>query len=438
MIDYRKTVDLLLSSVHNHVGEDGMLNSFMFSSDPDKPHWRKNLSTTIFFSLKGMTDVALFVRSHGPPYLQALSVEEIREKLEEFLKSNFHDVSRETYLQRFTESYAEHVSESTKEALARSLATSLIFSPINELSLYPLVTVEVEGNFTSGPFFLRAPDTLCMEFDSKFHRFLTPDNFPPLALDTERFPTKHPKAWLGIRSPIVQASIKIKSAILGAIALTLPLNRRHMFSHRKMFGGVCTINNGATFSFGDPHTPPLASNLIIRRCDEDWLAILAAKLNSTAKNNRRHLRALEYYYRAWPLMPSERFPILCMTLDANYGERGRVTKSIVDGVKSDLGPYIDGDRLRLLMDIRGDVIHGGAPDVYDSSNYKEYYQDYSADPINDLDEVVTESLRRRIFKGTMVLQENPNSDAISRLQAEGQLPKTFHTRGILSAPPPAI
>ena len=205
-----------------------------------------------------------------------------------------------------------------------------------------------------------------------------------------------------------------------------------------MFGGVCTINNGTTISFGDPHTPPLASDLIIRRRDEDWLTILSAKLNSTAKNDRRHLRALEYYYRAWPLTPSERFPFLCMALDATYGERGRVTKSIVDGVKSDLGLHIDGERLRLLMDIRGDVIHGGAPDVYDSSKYRKYYHNYLADPINDLDEVVTESLRRRIFKRTMVLQEYPDIAAISRLQAEGQLPKTFHTRGILSAPPPAI
>ena len=369
-------------------------------------------------------------RDHGPPYLQALSIEEIREILGDFLIDYFHYVSRETSFQRFTESNAERISESTKEALARSLAASLIFSPINELSLFPLVTVEVERNFTSGSFFLRAPDTLCMEFDSKFHQYLTPDAFPPLG--TKIFPTNHPTAWLGIRSPIIQASIKMKSAILGATALTLPLNRRHMFTLRQMFDGVCTINNGTTISFGDPHTPPLASDLIIRRHDEDWLTILSAKLNSTAKNDRRHLRALEYYYRAWPLTPSERFPFLCMALDATYGEQGRVTKSIVDGVKSDLGAHLDEQRLYLLMKIRGDVIHGSAPDVYDSHNYRKYYQNYLVDPINDLDEVVTESLRRRVFRRTMVPQEDPDIAAISRLQAEGQLPKTFHTRGILS------
>ena len=436
MIDYRKKVNLLLSAVHNHVGEDGLPSTFLFSTDPDTPDRKKKLGTTIFFSLKGMTDAALSVRSDGPPYLQALSIEDIRKMLEDFLQNNFHDVGHETFFECFTESYAERVSEPTKEALTQSLAASLIFSPMDKLSLFPLVTVEVEETFTSGPFFLRAPDTLCMEFNPEYHRSLTPDTFPPL--DTGRIPTGHLKSWLGIRSPILQASIKMKSTILGAAALTLSLDRRHLFSGREMFGGVCTFNNGTTTSFGDPHTPPLASDLIIRRCDEDWLAILAAKLDSIANEDRRHLRALEYYYRAWPLTPSERFPFLCMALDATYGEGNRVTKSIVDGVKSDLGAHIDEKRLRLLMNIRGDVIHGGAPDVYDSSKYREYYQDYSADPINDLDEVVTESLRRRIFKGTMVLQEDPDFDAISQLQAEGQLPKTFHTRGILSASPPAI
>ena len=89
------------------------------------------------------------------------------------------------------------------------------------------------------------------------------------------------------------------------------------------------------------------------------------------------------------------------------------------------------------MKIRGDVIHGGAPDIYDSRNYRKYYQNYSVDPIDDLDEVVTESLRRRVFRRTMVLQEGPNTDAISRLKAEEKLPKTFDTRGILSIPHPA-
>ena len=361
-----------------------------------------------------------------------LSVEDICGMLREFLIENFQDVGRETYCEHFTESYARRVSEPTKEVLAQSLAASSIFSPANELSLFPLVPLTVEENFTSPSFFLCTPDTLLENFDTDLRRNLAPDTFPPLA--DYKYRTERPNAWLGIRSPIPQASAKIKASILGAAALTLPLNYRHMFSKRKMFGGDCTINNERpiSFTFGEPHTPPLAYNLIIRQCDQDWLAILANKLGSNVQEDRRHLRALEYLYRAWPLGPSERFPVLCMTLDAVYSEASQTTQAIVDGVCETLGAHLDERRLRRLIKIRAAVIHGGAPDVYDSSEYIKYYRTYSADPIKDLCEIVTESLRRRIFEEKLHAKDVHNADLIAQMQAKGQLPSNSDTGGILS------
>ena len=430
---HRTTVDLILSAVHKEAGEDGMSSSFFFGTEPNAPHWARRSGATIFFSLKGMTEAALFVRRHGPSYLQALSIEDIRNMLQKFLTDNFHNVGGETFHQRFTESYAERVSEPTKEALAQLLAASSIFSPPEELSLFPLVPFVVEESFTSRPFFLRAPDTLQAEFDTDLRRQLAPDTFPPLTDYEHR--TERPKAWLGVRSPILQASVKMKAAILGAAALTLPLHRRHIFSGREMFGGFCTINKGWRLSFGGPHTPALADDLIIRQCDQAWLAILAAKLASNTQEDRRHLRTLEYFYRAWPLGPSERFPVLCMALDAIYGEASQATQAVVDGVRTTLGTHLDEKRLRDLMKIRAAVIHGGAPDVYDSRKYLKYYQTYSADPIDDLDEVVTESLRRRIFGDALRPKDDPHAALIAQMQAEGRLPRTLGAGSILDAPP---
>lgn len=429
---HQTTVALILSAVHKDAGEDGMRSSFLFGTEPNAPHWARH-GVEIFFSLKGMTEAALFVRRHGPPYLQALSIRDIRHRLQKFLMDNFHDVGRETLFQRFTESYAERVSEPTKEALAQLLAASSIFSPTEELSLFPLVPLMVEESFTSPSFFLRAPDTLRAEFDAKLHQQLAPDTFPPLA--DHKYRTERPQAWLGVRSPILQASVKMKAAILGATALTLPLPRRYLFSGREMFGGFCTIHDRWTLSFGEPHTPPLADDLVIRQCDQDWLAILAAKLASNTQEDRRHLRTLEYFYRAWPLGPSERFPVLCMALDAIYGEAGQATRSVVEGVRATLGAHLDERRLRDLMTIRAAVIHGGAPDVYDSSKYLKYYQTYSADPIDDLDEVVAASLRRRIFGDALRPQDDPNAKVIAQMQTEGRLPRILGAGSILDEPP---
>ena len=84
------TIELLLGAVYKHVGEDGMECSFLFSSDPDAPYSRKNLGTTIYFSLGGIIEAALFVRNHGPSYLKDLSIESILKMLREFLINNFH------------------------------------------------------------------------------------------------------------------------------------------------------------------------------------------------------------------------------------------------------------------------------------------------------------------------------------------------------------
>ena len=39
---HRNTIDLILSAVHNHVGEDGMMYSFLFSTNPGAPAHRQD------------------------------------------------------------------------------------------------------------------------------------------------------------------------------------------------------------------------------------------------------------------------------------------------------------------------------------------------------------------------------------------------------------
>jgi hypothetical protein len=127
-----------------------------------------------------------------------------------------------------------------------------------------------------------------------------------------------------------------------------------MFSGRQMFGGRCTITDagGVTTSFGEPHTPAMMSDIVLGKQDTNWLSILATKLMSNERIIRREMRALEYFYRAWPLEPSERFPVLCMTLDAIFGDANHATQAVIDAVRSVIGPHVQDARLRHLMDPR--------------------------------------------------------------------------------------
>jgi hypothetical protein len=156
---------------------------------------------------------------------------------------------------------------------------------------------------------------------------------------------------------------------------------------------------------------------IVMEKDHSWLAVLASKLLNTNQDIRRQIRALEYYYRAWPLDASERFPWLFMALDAIFGDAARATEAVVDAI----GIHAKGDfkyaRLRLLLGLRSSVIHGGAPDVYDSKKYQRYYETYGEDPVHDLELIAAWCLRSLIFGGTLAEHPHPHAELIRAYQS---------------------
>ena len=184
-------------------------------------------------------------------------------------------------------------------------------------------------------------------------------------------------------------------------------------------------------SFGEPHTPALMDDLIITEDDHAWLEILAAKVTAPERALRRQIHALEYFYRAWFLDPRERFPVLCMALDAMFGEANHATQAVIDGVRGTIGQHIADPRLRALMSLRASVIHGGAPDVYDSRKYARYYDNYDADPIRDLELVVTHCLRELVFEGQLKTHPDPHAAIIKEQQDKGRYPKRLNENAII-------
>jgi hypothetical protein len=83
------------------------------------------------------------------------------------------------------------------------------------------------------------------------------------------------------------------------------------------------------------------------------------------------------------------------------------------------------------MRLRSSVIHGGAPDVYDSSKYAKYYRDYGDDPIADMSALVAECLRRKIFGEQFKEQADPYAEVIARSIAAGIIPSKA-SAGILA------
>lgn len=158
--------------------------------------------------------------------------------------------------------------------------------------------------------------------------------------------------------------------------------------------------------------PPLAQDIVIGSEDHEWMSILAAKFSDPATKIRKQINALEYYYRAWPLGEVERFPILFMALDAIFGDASQATQAVVDAVGPVMGQAYDSGRLKKLLSLRASVIHGGAPDVYDSSKYFAYYEKYVQDPIYDLELITARCLQSAVFGGTLVSRPHTYADLI--------------------------
>lgn len=90
-----------------------------------------------------------------------------------------------------------------------------------------------------------------------------------------------------------------------------------------------------------------------------------------------------------------------MALDALFSNAAQHTQAVADSVSSTMGTVYDVTRLKLLLKMRAAVIHGGAPDVYDASNYVKYYEAYEADPVDDMKRIAAQCLRQRVFGGSL-------------------------------------
>lgn len=408
------------------------LSAFMFGK-PNAPHWDFRAGTEIFTRGREYLDAVLYVRQHGAPYLRFISIGDLRSMITSFVTANFWHIGGNNFPPIFSGSYGSVMSLESKRALADSLAASPMFSPIPKVSIYPLVAVNVLNTFEADNFFLTSAEQLSHSHLATDPRQMALDgtHFPPvLNWDGIRRPVA---SWLGVRSPLPQISEKLAASILGAIALTQLPRYRFLFSGRQIFGGRCTLDNCITVvPSGEGHTPPLMHNILISDVDHAWLTQLNLLLVAMDRPTRSKLCALEYFYRAWFLDPRERFAPLCMALDALLGVEHGHTKEAVKFVKATVDPSIDEARLRLLMRVRGAVIHGAAPDVFDSENYELYWLTYRADPIRDLELIVAKCLRTAIFNDGLKHHADPNAEKIVALQTSGRIPRVIEPDAIIS------
>ncbi|MGX9143776.1 hypothetical protein [Mesorhizobium sp. 128a] len=403
----RELLDLLLASMFKTM-TDGTIHKFLFGK-PGAPPFERRFGTEVHYSRRGLQSAAIFAREKGPSFLRMLPMGQIENRLTNFVSENYWHMMDDAFFPRFTGPFSQVVSESAKAKLEEAIKGSDLFKAEDVLTIYPIVPLTVKEDFDGGAFFLIAPSSLAGKVPTAFpQKLLLPNQFPPFS-DHEG--DKHtPAAWLGTRAKTSFAAGKTKATVLGALALLPHHFERYIFTGRKVFGGRASFEGGGySFGFHASETPPLSEDIVLTENDKSWLEILAKKLNSDQKQDRKHTKALEYFYRAWGPSPVARFPTLFMALDAIFGDASQATQAVVASVAPLIGPEYDYARLKKMMSLRGSVMHGGAPDVVESDKYHDYYVDYGEDPISDLENIASKCLRQEIFGSAM--EERPHTYA---------------------------
>lgn len=415
-----KAVDLLLKSMFRPNG-DGVTSSFMFGPVGGTDRERRLVEELHYDELK-LLDAVLFVRKNGPLYLQQIPPDKIRSLLMDFVVEHYSLLAGEAYLGDFKHSYAEHVSIHTRNDFISALTASEIFRPTISLTLFPLDVLVVDKSFDSDKFFISSCEDISagkVEFRFSICN-IDPRSFPSIR-DSMLNKTK-PKSWLGVWSPSVDAANRIKNAVLGALALTLNYRNRYVFTGRKMSQGNYTLGKDISYMHSPSATPPIGDDIHLDCEDIDWLTLLASKLNDRSKTTRREIRALEYFYGAWFLDESDRYPALYISLDSVFGDANQAKQSVTDAVRELIGTHIPEARIKALSSLRAAVLHGGAPQVFDSSEYAKYYHKYRDDPVRDLEILAAECLKRRIFGDQMKEKAYPNEEIIRQAVEPGKIP----------------
>ncbi|WP_146008535.1 hypothetical protein [Komagataeibacter saccharivorans] len=410
-----KVVDMMLEAMFCQRTPNRRQHSFMYNKPGRMPHVG-GVGFEVNYDDRLLLKAALFMRRNAAPHLRSLSVGDVEKVLMDFISDNFWIIGNEAWDGRLLgtgqdqdASFSEFVPVGTKKRLAETIAASDLFVEPRQLVVFPLVTVRVEEEFECPAYFLVRPNGL------KLSRM--PPGYIDADLQSDSFPPfgrwngirQSPASWLGIWAGTAEVAKRHRAAILGAMALLPHRLERYLFSDRTLFGGFCTFAGSLSVATGDPHTPPLSEDIVIGKADHGWLTILANKLVSPTKVDKRQMRALEYFYRAWVPDPTHRFPTLFGALDAIYGDAGKATQSVIEAVGPVMGSAYDYDRLKLLLGLRASVVHGGAPNVYESNDYHKYYERHEEDATRDLELIVARCLQAVIFGSAM--EERPHTYA---------------------------
>lgn len=187
-------------------------------------------------------------------------------------------------------------------------------------------------------------------------------------------------AWLRVKARSVADAREKSTIILGALFLCMHHNTHYSHTRGKPAEGIINFYNGATFSSSAPHIPYLANPIELSDSDLGWLRSLDVAL-SKRMESRKFLRSLRWLHASWFATGAEQFSLICMSVDAATPSNLNTSMAKSGWIRDNLGVEVDSDAIELIFkSMRGDVAHGDAPSLIESSAYLKFIKKYGEDP----------------------------------------------------------
>ena len=320
------------------------------------------------------------------------------------VRTLFAKSSVKTLHDAYSDNEPEQIAEALWQRYVRYVSTELD----SWLFLYPLERVTTKnGSFECGEFCILAQSDRAtyLRYCEDFPRLRSLDITTGALGQDMCLSTKSPLSWLliegnGTGDSVLDSGKQRASFFIGVLFSVIRIQSTvspFTASSAEANGFVTAVSAGnSDYSFKGADRGPIL-HALPRTIDvsQGMLDVVSRWLNqciaAAPSLRQRSETAAKWINHAALHRNHVRFLFFFFAIDALFGVRSGVERSIVNGVKSCM-PGDWSQRCTWLFELRSELVHGGSASINEWKRYEKYCTHFESDPQDDIEEIAATCL----------------------------------------------
>lgn len=345
---------------------------------------------TLFIDRKLHRKTTIDVIRQYPALFEGQPIEKVSRLLTDFAKGSISILGPGSVLSALgkDQSLLDFANGDAIEAMSSNLQVYLNNSGQRAVYLLPLSEVGLSGEIVSDQLFWVPGGSdldIVLNRFGRFERRLSGNQFPPYVGNNPSWPVGPADSWIGCYEGSHSQAESVMQTFLGALSMAIDFPKSCSFTYaRSRFpkGHVAIRQDGTCTMYYD-RRPHLPEGLGVIAVSPSMLKMIGGLLVNRATDQRIQV-ALEYVAAGWQPIGRIGFLHNAIALDALFGKKEAVKKSILEGVETFAGKI---DRVRprgeLLYEMRNRLLHGESKSIESCPEYLRYHETFEIDPAYD-------------------------------------------------------